>query len=165
MFKLLFSTLITLLISAQFCSPCTCIGESTVQEELSKSDVVLVGKVITNDVFIVKDTIAPKWRKIYKTMTKLLLNKVYKGKLSSDTVTIISGLGRGDCGFSFSVDSSYIVYAKIKNKFYPKGQEVDTFLYTDICMRTRKMDETPAAAPAPAMPPCTSTTATRSRRC
>jgi len=128
--------------SVAYC--CSCIGEATVRQELKRSDVVFTGKVISKKVI---DTKSPTDKlmqglKMYMAEYKLQVSTVFKGKIKQDTVTIITGVGGGDCGFNFEIGNEYIVYSSLKNKYYPQGNSVSKFLYTDICRRTRLATDT-----------------------
>lgn len=80
--------------------------------------------------------------KIQRAEYKLQISTVFNGKIKQDTVTIVTGLGGGDCGFNFEIGTEYIVYSSFENKYYPQGNTVSKFLYTDICRRTRLATDT-----------------------
>ena len=46
-------------------------------------------------------------------LVTLNVEKVWRGKIDSNTVKIITGDGGGDCGYYFKVDSQYIVFAEL----------------------------------------------------
>lgn len=72
---------------------------------------------------------------------ELLVQDIYKGKITSDTLTIYTGLGNGDCGIQFEIGEKYIVYGEnetyfgqLNNDFnFPKTK--NTF-WTYSCLRT-----------------------------
>jgi hypothetical protein len=120
--------------SVAYC--CSCIGEATIKQELKRSDVVFIGKVIAKKVINTTDTLMPAII-IQKAEYKLQVSIIFKGKIKQDTIIVVTGLGGGDCGFNFEVGNEYIVYSSFENKYYPQGNTVNRFLYTDICRRTR----------------------------
>lgn len=130
---------LTVYSSVGYC--CSCIGEATVNQEFKRSDVVFTGKVIYKKIINLTDTLMPAV-KIQKAEYQLQVSTVLKGKIKQDTVTIITGVGGGDCGFNFEIGKEYIVYSSFENKYYPQGNRVSKFLYTDICRRTRSATDT-----------------------
>ena len=68
---------------------------------------------------------------------ELLLLTSFKGHLTNDTVSIITGFGHGDCGYNFEVGKEYIVYANDEiNIGYGKIKKVPNTFETNICTRT-----------------------------
>ena len=126
---LLILIIFSILVSSKI-EACTCIGEYSVEEAFNQTDVVFLGKVISEREYTVKPNGIGRTMKEYS----FLIEECFKGKVETqDTIKIITGVGGGDCGFRFSVDNSYIVYSNYKeDKYYAKGR----FLYTDICTRT-----------------------------
>ena len=57
---------------------------------------------------------------------------LFKGALSSE-VAVLTGIGRGDCGYQFQVGEKYLVYAYGKNG-----------LETNICTRTTNLSRADA---------------------
>lgn len=120
---------------------CSCIGEKTVKEEVSKSDVIFSGKIISKNIFTVNDDNLPSGLVLKKAEYIILVTKIYKGQTTSDTLKLITGVGSGDCGYEFAIGSEYIIYSVRSNKYFESGNKVETFLYTDICTRTRRIDK------------------------
>jgi hypothetical protein len=126
---------------------CSCQGERTVQEEVKYADAVFVGTVISKELTMKTDSA------IMRAMTtgnspmptvakySLLVEYIYKGEITSDTITIFTGLGGGDCGVRFEIGEKYIVYGKSETYFgglfsefqFPKGVNI---FWTHTCMRT-----------------------------
>jgi len=84
---------------------CSCIGRHTVKEEIRNSDAVLLGTVISKDIVRLVDSNAIKMHALEDSLAKglyetvvakyqLVLTSKYKGKTSSDTVEIYTGLGK-----------------------------------------------------------------------
>lgn len=87
-----------------------------IQKSLKSAEAVFSGKVIKIEkasTFAVKVTIK--------------IENVWKGDLPEMT-TLITGLGSGDCGFSFETERTYLIYAN--------GNLKENFLATGICSRT-----------------------------
>ncbi len=71
--------------SAAYC--CSCIGEATVKQELKRSDVVFIGKVMSKKIIDITDTLMPAII-IQNAEYKLRVLTVFKGKIKQDTVMI-----------------------------------------------------------------------------
>lgn len=125
---------------------CSCIGEISVRRAVKYSDLVITGQVLSKEIIESRDTLnfGPKRNQYLRVFTKyealykvLVLNK-YKGKIKSDTVTIITGISGGDCGFNFEVGMKYIIYGS-DEKSMGNGEAgklpINTFS-TNICTRT-----------------------------
>jgi hypothetical protein len=160
MFKLL-RILFLLLVLIQIAIPrsmkaCDCIGESTVKGELKASDIVVVGKVLAKNVVEIAETISwgsstdtSKMRtlmKFHESKYTVLLTHKYKGRIKQDTVTIVTGMGGGDCGFKFEIGKDYIIYAqKETNGSHFFGDEgngtIPGVFRTNICRRTMEFNQ------------------------
>ncbi len=114
---------------------CTCIGESTVASELKHSDLVFVGKVISTERFTVSHHILKTYKRDL-IRTSFDVEYFWKGKQITVTISIVSGMGSGDCGFVFKKDRRYIVYAKRRENYYDDSPEKSIHFYTSICFRT-----------------------------
>ncbi|WP_448529768.1 hypothetical protein [Raineya sp.] len=132
---------------------CSCIGQRTVEEEVKHSDAVLVGTILSKQLVTLTDSTILKMFPNDTTMRNSPMSKmtiarydfvvtdIYKGKITSDTLTIYTGLGGGDCGIRFEVGKKYIVYGEnetyfgqVNNDFkFPKTK--NTF-WTYSCLRT-----------------------------
>jgi hypothetical protein len=121
---ILFSSFIYVLLS-HFPIPayaCDCVIPASVETELSQSDAVFSGKVIS-----IKDK-----RSAGGYAKKEIIFEVYqtwKG-LEESQVKITTGQGGGDCGYHFVPDGEYLVYGR-NSDMYGKSQ-----LSTGICDRT-----------------------------
>ena len=134
-------------------SACSCIGQRTVKEEIKHSDAVIVGIILSGELVTITDSTFFKMfsndsslknspmSNITIAKYELLVQDLFKGKISKDTVIIYTGLGGGDCGFRFEIGNKYIVYGEsetyygqVNNNFeFPK--EKNTY-WTYICLRT-----------------------------
>lgn len=88
--------------------------------------------------FIVNDSTMLKGMIHMKVEYKIISEHVFKGSMLSDTISIITGVGKGDCGVRLSLGHEYIIYAVYENKYFPWSKEVPKFLTTNICTRTKQ---------------------------
>lgn len=149
-------TILTLLLLTSISGrlfACSCIGQRTVQEEVKHADAVIVGTIISKQIVTLADSTILKMFSNDTTMRNspmskmtiarydLLVQDIYKGKITNDTLTIYTGLGGGDCGIRFEIGKKYIVYGEnetyfgqVNNDFnFPKAK--NTF-WTYNCLRT-----------------------------
>lgn len=120
---------------------CSCIGKKTVLEEFKSADAVFAGTVLSSDEFLVQDKSLPDGYKMYKLKVSILFASIYKGEIVKDTVSIVTGIGGGDCGIHFVVGEKYIIYARYLDKYFEAGNNVKPFLSTNICDRTAIFSE------------------------
>ncbi|GIV27280.1 MAG: hypothetical protein KatS3mg027_1094 [Bacteroidia bacterium] len=101
---------------------CSCEGQGTVSSSVKYSDIVFSGYVVsrtlTNNydslgVVVTGDTskIYFKWREFPTAVVKIKVERMYKGQLVSDTLTILTPPNGAACGYHFEVGKKYIVYA------------------------------------------------------
>jgi len=132
---------------------CSCMGQRTVQEEVKHADAVVVGTILNKQIITLTDSTILKMFPNDTTMRNspmskmtiarydFLVQDIYKGKITKDTLTIYTGLGGGDCGIRFEIGKKYIVYGEnetyfgqVNNDFkFPKAK--NTF-WTYSCLRT-----------------------------
>ncbi len=121
---------------------CTCIGTSGVKKEIKNSDIVFVAKIVDKKELKIPYTLGSDTiLYIHQNKYTAKISMIYKGKIKSQTVNIVTGIGGGDCGFIFEIGSDYIVYGDWRNEYYTDGERVARFVYTDICKRTKKYEE------------------------
>lgn len=131
-------TLIVLLCFSQHITACSCIGTSTVKSSLGGSDLVIVGKVIGGEKFRTLDSSfgAQRYFSYPRMRYTVVVIEKFKGNYNSDTITITTGMGGGDCGFHFGIGFEYVIYGykQTHDKTY-----ADSFneYETNICTRTR----------------------------
>lgn len=137
---------------------CSCIGESTVEGAYKSSDIVISGQVISTteeylpDSASIKEMIAlgipadkldKRLNGYYLKNVLIKVDRVFKGQTTSDTLTIYTGMGGGDCGYRFKAGQKYIIYGDTKsyladfskNQDLPKGRNI---YWTNICTRTQE---------------------------
>jgi hypothetical protein len=119
LFSLVYAMLVHFPISAYACD---CVPPDSVETELSQSDAVFSGKVIS-----IKEK-----RSSAGYIKKEIIFEVYqtwKG-VEESHIKITSGQGGGDCGYHFVTDGEYLVYGRNSDMF-GKSQ-----LNTGICDKT-----------------------------
>jgi len=132
-------------------SACTCKGESTVKGSVDNSELVVSATVISQTVtadlskyiIIQGDTTNYKY-KLYKfssRVVKLKVNKLFKGQLTSDTLTIITPPNSAGCGVYFEAGKKYIIYGSTtdevtrSNNLVRQSADKNTY-WTNKCTRT-----------------------------
>lgn len=132
---------VVLLFISNTAFPCSCIGKSKMKNEIKASAAVFAGTVLSKRIFSLKDDFLPE--KFWMTQAEytILVTKRYKGKVSADTLKVVTGVGGGDCGVVFQIGQSYIVYSSIQDSYYNDGDKVPPFLSTNICTKTAIYNE------------------------
>ncbi len=137
--KIIFLSILFFLATVANSYACTCIGgKRSIKKALRKNDVVFLGEVISEEIIIYihsKDGGYFKSEFRFKKFT-FRVQKIFKGRIKGDTVSVITGMGHGDCGFPFEIGKKYVVYSVWQNRFIKKGEKVNKFLTTHICKRT-----------------------------
>ncbi|MFT5969618.1 MAG: hypothetical protein ACI8ZO_000108 [Flavobacteriales bacterium] len=130
---------------------CSCIGLASAKSALKSSEMVFVGKAISKEIVQVLDLELTELYPLdsarfhefpYTTHVakyKFQIKKLYKGFTQSDTLIVFTGVGGGDCGYSFNIGVDYIVYSKDENNLTYHN---DSYTWTSICSRTRVFDIT-----------------------
>jgi hypothetical protein len=136
-------TLLVLFFLAQPGFPCSCIPRlgltpTTMRESAEVrakgSSTVFEGMVL--QIALRSGTVMPV-RAVSLTasgqqmVVKMQVQRTYRG-VQGGTVTVVTGIGGGDCGFEFEVGKSYIVHADEN----PAGE-----LFTSICTATEALDD------------------------
>lgn len=146
-------TIFTLLLLSTFSSQlfaCFCVGQRTVQEEIKSSDALIVGTVLKKEIVTLTDSTSyPEdstinfsgLNQMIVARYDVLVEDIYKGNITTDTITIYSGLGGRSCGVNFEVGKKYIIYGELETYFgqtnndihFPKGENN---YWTYNCLRT-----------------------------
>jgi hypothetical protein len=145
-----FLLLLTLLV--QPAAACKCQGETTVRAAVQHAQVVISGRIISRlittnlkpyGVAVVGDTTDWAYRnmKFPVAVYRLKIDKLYKGKSVTDTITIITPVNGAGCGVRFEVGERYIVYATATDEVAhsSKVRRVSTggrAYWTNLCTRT-----------------------------
>ena len=137
---------------------CKCDGQGTVSGNVKYSDIVFSGQVIsktfTNNfdslgIQVTGDTSKMdfKWREYPTAVVNIKVDKMYKGQLVSDTITILTPPNGAACGYYFQIGQKYIVYATVFDEmlgtYKLKRRTFDnkTF-WTHQCTRTQYWNTT-----------------------
>jgi hypothetical protein len=118
---------------------CSCIGgKANVKNAFKKNDVVFIGKVINKEIMTIPYTPLGLNTGVdfYKYKITFMVEKIYKGKIDTNFVEVMTGIGGGDCGYDFDIGKSYVVYAERRSKHYNGDLNINIYLYTHVCSRT-----------------------------
>ena len=145
------------LFSAIDASACKCQGQATVSGSVKSADIVFSGKVISRTltsnydslgVKIMGDTTDSwfKWSKFPSLAIKVKVDKIYKGKSSSETIIILTPARSASCGYGFELGEKYIIYATITDELLPSRKlERQAFdnktFWTHQCTRTQEWNK------------------------
>lgn len=128
---------------------CSCFPV-TVEENIERSQLIFTGKVLQVDTlhtipdYFIKNKSATEDNiccYTTKYLVKLKSDRIYKGKMHSDTIYIMTGQGGGDCGYYFKLNSDYLIYARSEEYYMldfnakPKITQKEFYSTTD-CDRT-----------------------------
>ena len=123
-FKYLLFVILMITAGTESAFACRCSGEGTVSNGVKYSDAVLTGTIISKTlssnydslgVVVTGDTseLNFNWRQIPISVVSIKIDKMYKGQLVSDTLTILTPYSSSSCGYRFVVGQKYIVYATL----------------------------------------------------
>ena len=130
------SVFLILFLVSFYSFACTCLGKLTLKESFKQSDVIFWGEVKNKKLISIKNPEVNFTVKYYKVSFEV--KEIFKGRIKKDTITILTGIGGGDCGYHFKIGKDYVVYAryeKVYNLIVLK-EKVPKFLFTNICTRT-----------------------------
>lgn len=116
----------------------------SVDDNFNNSKAVFSGKVINIDTIRYTIGNIEKGHFYESQLVNVLKKETFKGNLSCDTVRIMTGIGGGDCGYNFELNTSYLIYANeqeynLIDSVKPNGQYVTKnlkILNTSTCDRT-----------------------------
>ena len=138
-FKIFIVLIFLILIQDHYVKACSCGKINSVKEEIITSAFVGIGKILEIEQFssqnarIVNDSI--KTFDLIKY--DVLISETFKGQITTDTITVFSGLGYTDCGINLEKDQIYVIYGDMKyinsRSDYPEGNNI---FWTNICKRT-----------------------------
>lgn len=120
---LILSIMTIILPSAVFA--CSCVEPLSVEEQMSHSETVFVGRVL--------EVGASKEAYANTKAVRFEVSEIWKGAEESQII-IYTGSGGGDCGISFTEGTEYLVYAQRSTMYGDKE-----LLVTIICDRTRPL--------------------------
>ena len=130
---------------------CSCGSELSVKEEFNNQKLIVSGRIISSELVAVDSTgkvVVQDERNFYKFQFRryqLIIQEVYKGQFSQDTITIYSKVSDASCGYYFETDKSYLVYG-IDNEVLqieepPQLPSGKNLIWTHLCTRTKEYDE------------------------
>lgn len=144
---------------------CSCGEEGSIEESFAEADIVIHGTVVQQSSTTIKETLNPNLgdslEELISIRDKDLLNselvskiqvqvnKIYKGKVMSDTVIIYTARQSSACGYTqFKIGEEYIIYGDKESYFssimlYEKidDSEKNGTFWTNQCTRTTRYNE------------------------
>lgn len=132
--------LFSLLLFSNYSFCCTCIGKNSIKKELKYRDVIVIGKVISQTIYEEKDSLITSLS-LRKSVYQIVVIEKLKGEIKTDTISVFTGFGRGDCGVQFKIGEKYIIFANYENVHFNSGKKVENFLTTNSCTRTQQFKE------------------------
>jgi hypothetical protein len=146
--------LVLISINPEYLLACSCSGESSVKDAAKYSEIVLNGvvlsKTITMDLLTygVKVVGDPNLS-LYTSMLaktpiavfKIRVLKIYKGKSSADTISVITAASGASCGIPFQIGANYIVYGTtdeslMRSNSFRRSSTNNKTYWTHRCSRT-----------------------------
>lgn len=146
--RLLLATLLLLMLTAA-ADACSCFPPPDAQTELSTSDAVFAGKVLSMS--FVHDTIpggGPAGKPAWVRSTVLIRFRVmaaWKGVRADTTVTLVTAPDGGMCGYPFRLRTEYVVYAMRS----AKENRFGTSICSRTCSGSKALAEWDALGPPP----------------
>jgi prolyl-tRNA synthetase len=121
------SCLLLLTLLVRPAAACKCQGETTVRAAVQHAQVVASGRVISRlvtanlkpyGIVITGDTTSWAYHamKFSVAVYRLKVDKIYKGEIVADTLTILTPANGAGCGVRFEVGERYIVYATVMDE-------------------------------------------------
>ena len=149
----LVTTIIFAIVSTLNSIACSCKGQGTVSGNIKNSDAVFSGEVISKVLTTNYDSLGIvvsgdtskmyfKWHEFPSIAVRIKIDRMYKGQLVSDTLTILTPPNGSSCGFHFEVGQKYIVYSSKVDKIFSaidlerRSINNQTF-WTHQCTRTQ----------------------------
>lgn len=128
---------------------CSCEEEATIAQSVATLPIILSGRILSKTVTQNYDSLGAKavdstsnhpWFTARNVFYKVKVERILKGKLYSDTVTIITHFGSAACEVQFSIGEKYIIYTYIdEDFFFTKGSKTSPHdtrtLWTNTCIR------------------------------
>ena len=133
------------LLATSSAAACTC-EPMTPAEGLASATYVFVGKVIHEELPLVKRRVAPEGRQVVTadwTRWDLIVSRAWKGA-PPDTVSVYSGLSLS-CGIRLEVGQEFIVYGWVNEgpaghySNWPEGTQFPV-IFTGACSRTMLLE-------------------------
>lgn len=146
-FRIFIYVVLFMLLMDNNAAACSCSkGARLVKNEVKRSTLVLLGKVISIEevAFEMKEsaTATKEGRSISFQKITFQVFRLFKGKKKGQKVVVYTGFGKGDCGFLFIKGQRYILYGNEsaspfwRNRTVPPEGLAKVY-WTDICTRTQ----------------------------
>ena len=156
--KNIFLTFFLILFWTGHSYACSCEGEGTVAGSVKSTDIVFSGQVVSSTLTTNYDSLGIivsgdtnysyfELLKFPTAVVKIKVDRMYKGQLVTDTLTILTPPNDASCGVDFQVGQRYIVYATIfdemlmTDKVKRRTFDNKTF-WTNRCTRTQNWNTT-----------------------
>ena len=111
---ILLGIVFSLILFVDLVDACSCISDVSVEEAFQQSDVIFIGKVIKIDKPLLTISSSDPMD------IQFTLSKSYKGDLE-EIIQVQTALDSSSCGFPFSENTDYLVYANLVNGKYQTG--------------------------------------------
>lgn len=128
---------------------CSCAGKPDLKKSIEGSAIVVSAVVLSETIeadlqqfsVIEGDTndIDYKFNNYPSKVVRLKVTKVFKGQVSSDTITVITAPDGAACGVHFQTGKQYIIYgqAEVNASANAKRKAINNNVYwTHLCTRT-----------------------------
>lgn len=143
-----------ILINTSSLLACSCNEKRTVIEEITHSDAVFVGiplskKMLTfKDPFYADDTASytESWSTFSLMQYDFLVQDIYKGIITKDTISIFTGISGADCGIAFEIGNQYIIYGETESYSFRRSDDfpfkkAENTYWTYNCLRTTTFNQ------------------------
>ena len=134
------------ILSVSWVNECTCREEQEIFEAYKSADAVFVAKVIEEEVVNIEPSTQMPFFQLQVKKYVVVVEQIFKGKLSTDTLFVYTGVNSAECGFDFAVGDRYVIYGD-RECYMASGKEARDFpsgrgiYWTSHCTRTRSFDE------------------------
>lgn len=149
--------LLTLFVSEVYA--CNCNPGGTIEANVKASDVIIKAKILSiaytnrlDTMNVVSEgdpnNVFSKYWKFHVKIYKAVVQATYKGKLLSDTITIVTGMNGAACGLNMAIDGEYLVYGTLRDyQGFSSVQRKATdgkLFWTNNCTRSFDFSDTEA---------------------
>lgn len=130
---------------------CNCNPGGTIESNIQAADVIIKARILsisysdkldTFNVVIEGDpkNVFSKYWKFYVKIYKVIVEETYKGKLKSDTISIVTGMNGAHCGLVMNINDTFIIYGTTKDYLgFSSVQRNATdgkLIWTNTCTRS-----------------------------
>lgn len=132
MTQLLKYIFILLILNSYQSIACTCVRGATIQSSFYQANIVIKATILESIEIIDTIEYIHKDKIIVRPtgyICKAQIIQKYKGSIKTDTISISTGYGGGDCGVIFENGKNYIIYTRSQGNGY---------YYTNVCYGTKR---------------------------